>query len=116
MNKDKLTTTQLSRRKRNNNAWISHEFPDDEITVLLRLESPDWPIMLGWKDGDVWRDLSGDKVDCTVLGWMHMEAARDVLDYTVSKRCATCRNIDFIEPVTGLQGIGARKQKKGGAS
>jgi hypothetical protein len=60
------------------------ELPDDETTVLLRLEDADWPIMLGWHEGGLWHQLDGGPILCEVIGWMHVHEAVQVLD-TVTK-------------------------------
>jgi hypothetical protein len=54
-------------------AW-NESLPDSERTVLMRLDSEEWPVWPGFHDGEVWRMADGLAVDCAVLGWMHLEA------------------------------------------
>jgi hypothetical protein len=54
--------------------------PDDEITVLIRVKSDEWPLLMGWHEGECWYELSADPIDLPVTGWMHMEDAVKILD------------------------------------
>lgn len=56
------------------------DLPDADITVLMRLDSEEWPIMLGYYDGECWRDIDAMRQDAKVLGWMHFEDAAKHLD------------------------------------
>ena len=62
--------------------WRSpEELPDDEITVLLRLNDPEWPVSLGFHENGEWRDNLADQIATDiVLGWMHLEDAARLLD------------------------------------
>lgn len=68
--------------QRSSGGWISPatKLPDDDISVLIRTNSQDWPLALGWLDAGVWRELSADAIDAEVTGWMHMEDAAGILD------------------------------------
>ena len=57
------------------------ELPDDEITVLLRLNDSEWPVSLGFHENGEWRDNLADQIATDiVLGWMHLEDAARLLD------------------------------------
>jgi hypothetical protein len=68
--------------QRSSGGWISPatKLPDDDMCVLIRIKSADWPLALGWRDADVWRDLSSDEIDNEVTGCMQMEDASAILD------------------------------------
>jgi hypothetical protein len=70
--------------QRSSGGWVSPEqsMPDAEICVLIRVQSEDWPLAIGWSDGVRWFELSADPIDSTVTGWMHMEDAAGILDTT----------------------------------
>jgi hypothetical protein len=46
---------------------VDAELPDDEITVLLHLQSGE--IWTGFLDGDTWRFVSADSISEPVLHW-----------------------------------------------
>lgn len=50
--------------------WISTRtaVPDDDSTVLIHSLESDDPVWLGFKDGNVWRNLWGEAL--TVTHWM----------------------------------------------
>lgn len=56
------------------------EPPDDDVLVLLRLDSEAYPIWTGWHAAGQWREVLGGKTDAKVLGWMHLEDAAKKLD------------------------------------
>ena len=62
------------------NATWRTDLPDDEITVLMRLDDPENPVWPGWRDGGTWRNADGSAVEGEVLGWMHLEDAANTLD------------------------------------
>jgi len=68
--------------QRASGGWISptSSLPDNDICVLIRTKCEEWPLALGWRDGDVWRELSSDEIDSEVTGWMHMDDAAGILD------------------------------------
>lgn len=69
-----------STREAPNTKWIADRLPDDEITVLMRLDDPEYPILLGFIDGLLWRSADATPVVGTVKGWMHLEDAAQLLD------------------------------------
>jgi hypothetical protein len=68
-----------------NNNWITNQLPDDDILVLVRVESTELPICLGYHDAGRWfySDSAGHlAIEPRVLGWMHLEDAAKHLDAT----------------------------------
>lgn len=57
------------------NAWITDTLPDDELTVLMRLQDDEYPVWPGFRDSDEWHSCDGSTVIGPVLGWMHLEDA-----------------------------------------
>jgi len=68
--------------QRSSGGWVSpkRDLPDAEICVLIRTGSEEWPLALGWYDGEHWLELSSDRITASVMGWMHMEDAAGILD------------------------------------
>lgn len=63
------------------NPWHPpHEFPDSDITVLLRLGDLDDPIWPGFHDGQDWRAADGARLGSQPTGWMHLDVAARLLD------------------------------------
>lgn len=52
--------------------WISvgDEAPDDDETVLVAMPRGAEPVFLGYKDGDAWRSVHGERV--MVSHWMRL--------------------------------------------
>lgn len=50
-------------------AWIpvSQALPADDMTVLVHMA--DGEVWTGYLDDDVWRYVSGDRIDASVLHW-----------------------------------------------
>jgi hypothetical protein len=46
------------------------DFPDPDITVIVRMVDNDEPVWLGYWDGEEWRDLDGQPVE--VIRWADM--------------------------------------------
>jgi len=65
--------------QRRASAWNT-DLPDSDITVLLRLDSEEYPIVTGYRDGMDWRCDGLALVTSPVLGWMHLEDACKLLD------------------------------------
>ncbi len=59
--------------------WITDTLPDDEMTVLMRLEDAEYPVWPGFRDEGEWRSADGTGVACRVLGWMQLEDAAMML-------------------------------------
>ena len=59
--------------------------PDSDILVLIRTRSTEYPIVLGFHDGECWRLDSDAKVGCRVVGWMHLHDAAKLLDQKEGK-------------------------------
>ena len=50
--------------------------PDDDITVLADIDGEVWQ---AYRDGDTWRDMSGQPIDAArVTYWAHMPAAPSI--------------------------------------
>ena len=60
--------------------WITDKLPDDEITVLMRLDDDEYPIWPGFHRDDMWFHEDGSSVWITVYGWMDLNEASSVLD------------------------------------
>jgi hypothetical protein len=56
------------------------EPPDDDVLVLLRLDSDEYPVWPGYHEAGRWVDAQGPYFDHQVLGWMHLEDAAKKLD------------------------------------
>ena len=56
------------------------DLPDSDLTVLVRVNDPEWPLALGFHDGECWRDASAERIEGDVLGWMDMTDGAEVLD------------------------------------
>jgi hypothetical protein len=54
--------------------------PDADIRVLIRVDSPDYPLAVGFTDGSVWHFDDGFSVAGTVLGWLDLDDAAALLD------------------------------------
>lgn len=65
-------------------AWRpASERPDADMTVLCRMESDAYPLLVGFWDGnDNWRqaDVRAKAFDDRVIGWMQLEDAAALLD------------------------------------
>lgn len=66
--------------------WITAELPDADLTVLMRLQDLEYPIWVGFHDGDGWRSADSTSVDGPVLGWMQLEDAAAALDTLTRER------------------------------
>lgn len=60
--------------------WITDHLPDSDMTVLMRLSDPEYPIWPGFHDGEKWCSADASTVDGPILGWMELENARHLLD------------------------------------
>lgn len=56
------------------------ELPDSEITVLVRREDDELPLMIGYHDGEGWCCGDGRPMCFKVTGWLHLEEAAQILD------------------------------------
>jgi len=65
--------------------WITDTLPDDEITVLMRLNDLEYPVWPGFRENDQWNSSDGSTVEGPVLGWMHLEDAASILDGRVGR-------------------------------
>jgi hypothetical protein len=54
--------------------------PDSDVTVLMLLQNEEYPIWVGFHDGESWRTADTSTVDGPVLGWLHLEEAVELLD------------------------------------
>lgn len=62
-------------------SWNTDTPPDDDTTVVIRYESEDYPIMLGFHQAGNWyADDAGPLVAEWVFGWMDLEEAAEALD------------------------------------
>ncbi|MGN6554027.1 MAG: hypothetical protein ACTHLW_09930 [Verrucomicrobiota bacterium] len=61
------------------NKWITGP-PDSDTTVLMRVADEEYPILIGFHDGEDWRQLDASLVEAPVTGWMHLEQAANILD------------------------------------
>jgi hypothetical protein len=52
--------------------------PDDDCTVLLRIDGGDEPVWLGYRDGAVWRYVEGPTVTHHVARWAEMPTGAGV--------------------------------------
>ncbi len=76
-----MITELLSWRERATKArWITDTLPDDEMTVLMRLNDNEYPVWPGFRDDGEWRSCDGTTVAGPVLGWMQLEDAASALD------------------------------------
>lgn len=55
------------------------DFPDADITVLIRLDNEEIPLAVGTYDGEKWMELD-EPLTCAVRGWMHLNTAASILD------------------------------------
>lgn len=61
--------------------WNTTEKPDADITVLLRVEDAEFPIVTATYDGESWwRDDSAMYPSDIVKGWMHLHEAAAIMD------------------------------------
>jgi len=60
--------------------WITDTFPDDEVTVLLRLDDAEYPVWPGFREDGQWRSADATTICGPVRGWMHLEDAANHLD------------------------------------
>ena len=61
------------------NKWITG-LPDSDVTVLMRLTDEEYPILIGFHDGEDWRQIDASLVAGQVTGWIHLEQAANILD------------------------------------
>ena len=61
-------------------AWITDEFPDESIQVLVRCANEEYPICLGYMASEKWYTSDDDLIRDGVIGWMDMSDAADLLD------------------------------------
>jgi len=47
---------------------VEDELPDADMTVLVHMD--DGEVWTGFLDGEVWRFVSGDRIEARVLHWM----------------------------------------------
>lgn len=59
----------MSKRQQKSPAWIpvSEALPDDDATVLVHMT--DGEVWTGYLDAEVWRFVSGDRIESPVLHW-----------------------------------------------
>jgi hypothetical protein len=69
--------------------WITDSLPDDEMTVLMRVQDTEYPVWPGFRDGGQWCYADGSTVEGPVLGWMHLEDAATILDGRVPPNART---------------------------
>ena len=63
------------------NAWNTTSLPDSEITVLIRYQHEEYPLVIGFHDGEHWRDQDASALHGQLVsGWMHLEDAARKLD------------------------------------
>jgi hypothetical protein len=60
------------------------DMPDSDICVLMRLDDDEFPVLVGYHDGEHWRtddaEFISPKLGHEVIGWMHLETAAKILD------------------------------------
>jgi len=61
--------------------WITHQLPDSETTVLMRLQDEEYPIWPGFHDEGEWYNADATQVTVPVLVWLPLETAAQKLDY-----------------------------------
>lgn len=80
----KLKPCERRADKRAQSAWRDPavELPDDDITVICRFESEDYPVYPASHDEHGWGDGCGSVGTYTdkVIGWMHIHEAAEILD------------------------------------
>lgn len=59
--------------------WNTH-LPDSDLTVLLRVQDEEYPVALGFHDGEAWRYADAALVELPVIGWMDLHDAAKKLD------------------------------------
>jgi len=74
------TTNIPGERNRPAPAQWHRGLPDSDITVLIRMPDPEYPIVLGYHDGTTWRLDEGSRIYRPVLGWMDLNQAATKLD------------------------------------
>lgn len=66
-------------------AWVRDTMPDSDVTVLMRLDSEEYPIWVGFHDGEAWCSADASSLaDGVVIGWMHLDDAAKTLDAFIS--------------------------------
>lgn len=59
--------------------WNTY-LPDSEILVLIRLDDEEYPLVIGYHDGDHWRTSDACKLDRPVTGWLNLDEAANMID------------------------------------
>lgn len=60
-------------------AWHA-DLPDSDTSVLIRLDDAEYPIQIGFHDGDAWRGEDAGLIRLPIVGWLHLCEAAVVLD------------------------------------
>lgn len=56
------------------------DLPDSDISVLIRVDDGEYPIMLGFHDGEAWRGDDAGLIRLPIVGWLHLEDAAVLID------------------------------------
>lgn len=56
------------------------DLPDDDISVLIRVESDEDPVTCGFHSDGAWCSFEIGVIDAPVTGWMHLHDAARILD------------------------------------
>ncbi len=57
-----------------------HAPPDEETTILLRLDDPEDIIRRGFFSYGEWYAVNGARIRVPILGWLHLDEAARLLD------------------------------------
>lgn len=53
---------------------VVEQLPDDELTVLVTNAAWDEPVWMGYRDGEVWRDVNAEVLEPDPTHWMDLPA------------------------------------------
>jgi hypothetical protein len=55
------------------------DLPDSDLTVLLVTTDSEYPVWVGFHDGETWRSASADTLEGPIVGWLHLHEAAELL-------------------------------------
>jgi hypothetical protein len=62
-------------------AWVCNgALPDSDMTVLIRVDDAEDPMVIGYHDGEDWVTPETGTISKRVMGWMDLDAAAAILD------------------------------------
>lgn len=56
------------------------DLPDSDVLVMVRLASAEYPVEIGFHDGEGWRTEANRRINTPVVGWLHLDEVVTRLD------------------------------------